>query len=123
MPASLVQSELKAAKQPILDKLKAEGVPDSAIHAEARKVEEQVARKYDRDFRLYFLTQKAAHENKIEVTKDEIVTEMMRQMWLQQSGQSTLNFSGDPKTMELQVQMQLLASKVLDFFIEKATSH
>lgn len=120
MPGSLVQGELKAVKKTIIDSLRAEGVEESKIAAEAKKIEEEAAVKYDRDFRLYFLTQKYAREQNIQVNQDDVMMELMRQMWLKQMGQNTIDTNMDPKEMQSQLQLQLLAVKALDQMIEKA---
>lgn len=121
MPASLIQGEVKAVKKSLIDNMRAEGIEESQISAEAKKIEAEAALKYDRDFRLYFLTQKYAREHNLLVSQDDIMMEMMRQMWLKQMGQNTIDTNMDPKEMQSQMQLQLLALKALDQMIEKAT--
>lgn len=121
MPGSLVQGEIKALKKSIIDDLRAEGMDESKIATEAKKIQEEASHKYDRDFRLYFLTQKYARDNNIHVSQDDIMMEIMRQMWLKQMGQNTIDTSIDPKEMQSQLQLQLLAVKALDQMIAKAT--
>lgn len=121
MPASLVQGEVKAMKKSIIDSLRADGMEESMIQSEAKKIEQEAAHKYERDFRLYFLTQKYAREHNIQVSQDEVMMEMMRQMFLKRMGQSTIDTSGDQKEVQTQVQLQLLAVKAIDQMIEKAT--
>ncbi|HEV8051162.1 MAG TPA: trigger factor [Parachlamydiaceae bacterium] len=121
MPASLVQGEVKAVRKMIIDNLRAEGTSESEIQAKAKQIEMEAAQKYDRDFRLYFLTQKYAKEQNLIVGQDETMMEVMRQMWLKKMGQNTIDTSMDPKEMQLQIQLQLLAVKAIDQMIEKAT--
>jgi trigger factor len=120
MPASLIQGELNGVRKTIIQELTAEGVESSKIPEEVKKIELQAAHKYDRDFRLYFLTQKYAKENQVEVSKDEVMMEVMRQMWLKQMGQNTIDTSLDQNEMQAQMAMQLLAMKAIDQMIEKA---
>lgn len=120
MPASLVQGEVKAVRKMIMDNLRAEGTKESEIQAKAKQIEAEAAQKYDRDFRLYFLTQKYARDNNITVGEDETMMEVMRQMWLKKMGQNTIDTSMDPKEMQSQIQLQLLAVKAIDQMIEKS---
>lgn len=120
MPASLIQNELKAAKKAAIDKLRNEGLEETKIATEARKIEAEAAYKYDRDFRLYFLTQKFAREHDIQVSQDEVALELMRQMWLKQMGHNNMDPSIDQKERESETRLQLLAVKAIDQMIEKA---
>lgn len=120
MPASLVQGEVQAMRKKVIDQLRAEGKKESEISQEVKNLEQEALQKYDRDFRLYFLTQKFAKEHLVEVTQDEVMMEMMRQMWLKQMGQNSVDPSMDQKEMQSQLHLQLLAVKALDQMIEKA---
>jgi trigger factor len=120
MPASLVQGEVKAIKKSIIDNLRAEGMNESMVQAEAKRIEMEAALKYERDFRLYFLTQKYAQAHNIQVSQDEVTMELMRQLLLKRMGQSTIDTSMDQKELHTQIQLQLLAMKSIDDMIEKA---
>ena len=120
MPISLVQNELKNVKKAIIDDLRHSGVAEADIPAEAKKIEEDAAKRFDRDYRLYFLTQKFARENKIHVSKEEVMMEHLRQMWLQKMGQNSVDTSAASEERQAQLQMQMLAVKALDAIAEQA---
>lgn len=121
MPASLIQGEIKAVKKSIINSLRAKGVDESNIQSEVKQIEQEAVLKYERDFRLYFLTQKYAKEHNLQVTQDEILIELMRQMFLKKMEQNSVDTSLDQKEQQTQIQLQLLALKSIDDMIEKAT--
>ena len=120
MPASLVATEMQGAKQAIFNHLRSQGVGESEIVAKVKEMEHETAMKYDRDFRLYFLTQQYAKEHKLDVSQDELMMETMRQMMLERTGKSPVNSSLDQKERMTHLKMQLLAVKAIDQMIEKA---
>lgn len=120
IPTSIIQSEVKAAKEAFINRMREQGVSQDKIAKETKTFEAQAAEKYDRDFRLYFLTQKMAQENNIQIDNNEVMEELMRQMWLQQSGQGNIDLASDPKEVQTIIRMRLMAQKALDFFVEKA---
>ena len=100
--------------------MKAEHVPQEQINAETKKLKENVRHKYERDFLLYFITQKAAREHNITVGKEEVTMELMKQMFMEQQNKTAQNSFDNIKERQFQIEMQLLATKVLDFLIEKS---
>lgn len=121
LPHSMVQGQVKSHKKDIIDDLRSRGTEEAAIPAEARKIENDLANKIDRDFRLYFLIQKAAKDNHINVPEEEVNMEWMRQMWYQQMGQNSIDTSGDPEEVKGRIYLQLLTVKTIDALLSKAT--
>lgn len=119
IPKSLVQEQIQGQKKHIIDSLRAEGVEESNIPSEAKKVEENIARKVDHDMRLYFITQRFANENKIHVPEDEVMMEYMRIMWMNKMGQQTARLPEDPEEAKAQLHYKLMIIKTLDFLIDK----
>lgn len=122
LPASIIQQEVQIAKKSFIDDLRSSGQPQSKIAQEASVFEAQVKEKYERDFRLHFLTQKISQEHGLKVENNEITEELMRQMMLNQMGRSNINLSMDPKVVRDEIQMRLIAAKALDFLVEKSTA-
>lgn len=120
MPISLVQGELKNVKKAIIDDLRRQGVAEADIPAEAKKIEEDAARRFERDFRLYFLTQKYAREHKIEVAKEEVAMEYLRQMWMQKMDNQQSMSAAETQERQAQLQMQMVTVKALDSIGEQA---
>lgn len=119
VPGSIVQSEVQAAKAALIKNLKEQGLPKSKIDEQVRHFETQATQKYKRDFCLYFLTQKIAHENNLQVDNNEVMSELMRQMWMSKSGQTNIDMSMDPAEIQTLIRMRLMAAKALDFFVDK----
>lgn len=120
IPTSLMQNEIKAQKKGIIDQLRAQGTEESKIPAEMKIIEEEAFKRLTNHFRLFFLINKIAEENHLEVSKDEIVQEWIHQMWYQQSGQNSVDLSKKTEEVHAQLQVELLARKVLDFLISHA---
>lgn len=122
IPSSLVAEEVKGAKEAFINTLKEKGASQETISIETANFDKEAAPKYERDIRLFFLAQKISKQHDIKVDSSEIMEELMRQMWLNQTGQSNLNMSMDIKDMQAQIQMRLMAGKALDFLVEKSGS-
>lgn len=120
MPASLVEGEVKAVRKAFVNSSRANGMEESEIQPQANKIEHQAQFKYERDFRLYFLTQKYAKEHHIEVTQDEVIIEWMRQLFLRRKEENTVDTSLDENELKIQIKLQILAMKVIDDMIQKA---
>lgn len=120
LPYSIVQGQIKSRKKEIINDLRAQGTEEANIPTELKKIEEEMAKRIDNDFRLYFMIQKASREFNIEIPKEEVSMEWMRQMWYQQMGQNSIDTSKNPEEVQAQIHMQLLSAKTLDTLIEKA---
>lgn len=117
MPASLVEGEVKAAKKRTMDEWRAEGAAEKEISAEWKKVEQEVEHRYDRDFRLYFLTQKYAHDHGLTVSDEEVMTAWMRRMW-ERGGRPPAG--EDSQEALAHLRLQLLSVKAIDHMVEQA---
>lgn len=117
MPASLVEGEVKAAKKRTFDEWRAEGLDEKEIVAEWKHLEGEVERRYDRDFRLYFLTQKYARDHGLTVSDDEVMMAWMRRMW--DRGGKLLP-GEDSQEALAQLRLQLLSVKAIDHMVDQA---
>jgi trigger factor len=120
IPSSLIINELKSAKQAIQHDLQQRGVPEAERPEQAKKIEDELAQRYLRDYILYFLTQKYAKEHRIKVEQDELMMEFMRQMWLEKMGANSVNLQANDEERKAQLQMQMLAMKALDSISQEA---
>lgn len=118
VPSSLVDGQVEAQAEAIVAELKEQGVNDTALEAETKKVEHEVAERLNRDFCLYFIAQKVVQDNNIQISQDELMQELMRQVWLQQSGQSIIHPSMDAKEVRSRLYASLLVNKAIDFLID-----
>lgn len=120
LPHSIVQGQVKARRKEIIDDLRAQGTEETSIQTEARKIENEMANKIDRDFRFYFLIQKAAKDLNIAVSDEEVNMEWMRQMWYKQMGQNSMDIEGNPEEVMGRIRLQILTSKTLDALLNQA---
>jgi trigger factor len=121
IPASLITEELKLLRTRLNAQLRQEGLEGDKLKEEAKRIELEAVQKYARDFALYFLTQKYAQQNNIVATPDEVSMEVMRALWMARMGQSPIDPESDPKELQAQIKLQILAGKAVNQMIEKAT--
>jgi len=122
LPQSLLHEEIAPRREALKEDLRSRGFSDDKMGVEIQKMEAYLAQKLDQDFRLFFLTQRATDEFKIEVSQDEVTMELMRQMWLQQMGQNTIDTTKDPKEIQSRLKLHLQALKTLDYLIAKTAT-
>lgn len=118
VPYSLVAGQLQEREAEITSELISQGVNEDILDQEVKNVQRNVAERLLRDYCLYFLAQKIANDNNIQINQDELMQELMRQLWLQQSGQSIINANMDAKEVRSRLYASLLVNKALDFLIE-----
>lgn len=122
LPLSVTKEQIKAHKQEVINELKSRQVPEAAFDAEAKKIEEGILHRIIRDTSVYFIIHKVAKENHIEVSKDEVMNEWMKQLWYQQVGQNSIDVSQEPADVQANIHSQLLRNKTLDFLLSKVPS-
>jgi trigger factor len=119
IPHSILQAEKKQRMLAIKNDFQQQNKLNE-FDAAKDNIESQVASDIEKVFRLFFLSRKIAEENNIDVTQDEIIKEMMTQMY---SGNAKLQ-GIDPNTPAEEIRSRLfvtiLSRKTKDFLIEKA---
>lgn len=120
VPSSLVKEQMKDRAGDIIQELQHQGVNEKLLETEAEKVAHQVSNRLSRDFCLYFLAQKVIEDNKIQIAQEELMQELMRQMWLQQSGQSIINSSMEANEVRSRLYASVMVNKAIDFLIENS---
>lgn len=120
LPASLMTAERKARVARWVQSMKEQQVPRDVIASKSVEAEQQIGKEVDHAFRLYFLISKIAEENKIDVTQDELMKEMVHQMMLQQSGQAIIDQNMPAEEMRSRLYSVVLTKKTKDFLVEKA---
>jgi trigger factor len=120
IPRSLIEDQVESYSEDILLELQEKNVESDLISTEVQKIKHNVANKLSRDYHLYFLAQKIAKEHNIEVTQDNLTQELMRQMWLQPSGQSFISKDMKPEEVQSRLYTNVLITKAIDYLIDHA---
>lgn len=84
-----------------------------------KEIETSVQEELDKAYRLYFISQKIAHEQHIEVREYEIMQEMMRQITTPNT-MPLINPSMSKEDIRTRLYVNILTTKVLDHFASKA---
>lgn len=117
VPESLILSETNNRLNHLRHKLKNAGETEEAISSKLNEDREKIRDDAIRAFRLFFISRHIAEENKISVSQDELVRELVVQMY---SPSSPIDTSLDPEEVRSKVYVNLLSQKVKDFLIEQA---
>lgn len=118
IPSSLVTREKKNRLDFAKRDLQKAGKSDEEISRHLEEMEKDLDEKVNRAFRMFFIARHIADENKITVTQEELVRELMLQMYTQAS---PIDTSLDPEEARSKVYINLLSLKVKDFLIDQAT--
>jgi trigger factor len=117
VPYSLIQRELKNRIDYLKRGMEKAGKSSSEVQEMTELSRSSVEEEVRKAFQLFFIARKIADENNIQVTQDELVRELMLQMYTQSS---TLGTSLDPEEARSKVYITLLSQKVKDYLIKQA---
>lgn len=120
IPFSLVSGQMEDRKADIVNELSEHHLDPDTLQKQTDKIAQDVQKRVEHDFQLYFLTNKIAQDNQLSVTQEELMGELMHQLWLRPSGQSYIHDSMDPQEVRSRLYSNVLINKALDFLIEKA---
>ncbi|NGX43459.1 MAG: Trigger factor [Chlamydiae bacterium] len=117
IPSSLRDKEMKdrleKARSEMLDANKSE----EEISKRLEELQHELSKQADRAFQLFFIARKVANENDISITQEEIVKELMMQLY---SRGSNINPSMEPDEARNKAYFTLLSQKVKDYLIDHA---
>lgn len=120
IPESLAEEQVNNQRESIEAELIESGVSEADLDARADQVANEVSDRLERNYRIYFLAQKIAEDFHIEIQQEELMNELAHQIMLQQTGQSIINNSMDPKEVRSRLIANLMINKAIDFLIERA---
>ncbi len=118
VPHSLVQREIQNRLDFMKREMSKAEKSEEDISKKVADVQEQLAEDVKRAFRLFFISRRIADENKISVSQEELVKELMMQMYDQNS---PIDTSLDPEEARSKIYVNLLSQKVKDFLIDQAS--
>jgi trigger factor len=120
VPQSMIQEHITENRDQIYQAARARN-PKESVEEDIKQLNAQIAERLDHDIRLYYLAHKVAEEQNLQVSQEEMMHEMIRQMWLESSGQSIINQSMDPQEMRRRLYAHLLITKAMDYLAENAS--
>jgi len=120
IPGTLIKDQVEGQTEAIMLELQEKNLDNNLLEAETKKIKQEVASRLSRDYRLYFLAQQVAHDYKIEITQEDLTQELMRQMWLQQSGQSIISKDMESQEVRSRLYAHILVNKAIDYLITHA---
>ena len=121
IPFSLVKGQMDERKSEIIEELKEGKLDDKSLKEQTENIGKEVEYRLMRDFKVYFLAQKIAQENKIQISQQDLMNELMHQMVLKSYGQSFINDNMPSEEVHARLYSVVLVNKALDFLIEKST--
>lgn len=118
VPASLVEREVKNRQDQLKRELEKAGKSREEVASRIQENRASVEADVNKAFQIFFMARKVADKNKIHVTQDELVKELMLQMYTQSS---PLDTSLDPEEARSKVYVNLLTQKVKDYLIKHSS--
>ncbi len=117
IPASLIKAQQKSAVEHRMDQLSQQSGESKPSRKE---VEEEVRKELEDAYRLYFICEKIAKDNQIEVTQDEIMQEFMVQAYMTRKGEGYIDPNMNAEEIRSRVHNHLLNKKAKDYIVEHA---
>lgn len=94
--------------------------PD-ALQAAIQEAQERIAKEVRDSYRWYFLARHTADSQKIDVPHEEVVSEMIRQRYVDPQAAAAFNESS-PEEIYSYIFSKMISAKVADFFLDKKES-
>ena len=116
VPNSLVQKEIKNRMHYVKTELEKSGKTEDEIKQNLSELQPKIEREIMNSLRMLFISRYIADKNNIEVSKDELVRELMMQLYAKGT---PLDTSIDTEEARNKVYMDLLSQKVKDNLLEK----
>jgi trigger factor len=117
VPSSFVNREKKNRLDQRKHQLKKENYSEEEISGILEKEQEGVEKTVSDSIRLFFLSKKVADEKNITITKDELLRELMEEMF---NPLSPIDRSLDPEEARSKVYINLSSRKVEEYLVDQA---
>lgn len=112
LPSSMIQPEIEYRTKLVQKKIADKADAERAIKAAAQSVIDA--------YTIHFLLQKVASDQKLKADPQEIMHELMRQMFAVPPQERIIDPKGDPKESRARVHTYLVEQKAKDWLIEQA---
>lgn len=120
IPASVVAGEKKLRLEAKIKQLKQNNESEQEIAAKRAAIEEEISQEIDKAFRLFFISRKIAQDHQIQVTQEEILQELMKNMYGRGTGESLIDPSMDPSEVRSRLYVNVLSRKTAEYLVNKA---
>ncbi|MBA3815898.1 MAG: trigger factor [Parachlamydiaceae bacterium] len=117
IPRTLVEEQIEDQTEQITHELKEKNLEGELLENKTKKIKSDVVNRLARDYRIYYLAQQIAQDYKIQISQEDLSQELMRQMWLQPSGQSFISKDMPAEEVRSRLYASLLVHKTLDYLI------
>jgi len=117
VPASLVKKEVANRLEARKAELKKSGNTSDQIEKKIDELRSQVESETKKAFQLFFIARQIGDQNNISVTQNELVKELMMQMYTRESA---VDSSLDSEEVRTNAYISLLSQKVFDFLVSRA---
>lgn len=119
LPSSYVKREAEISVQNHIQELKNANYSDSEINSHRSSIENAAKERSTQRLQTYFLLNKIAEDNHLEVSEIEVTQELTHQISLMASGNPKVNFNA--KDVADHVRQIAFNKKITNFILEKAT--
>lgn len=120
LPKSLVEPDMKRSSQQAVKRVRAHQKEGEDLTKEAQEAAEKAAKNVEESYRLFFLLRKVANDQNIEVGQDEIMYELIRQMYAAPHQERIISPKDDPQESRARIYAYLLERKAKDWLIDQA---
>lgn len=119
LPKSLVEPDMKRSSQQAVKRVRAKQKEGEDLSKEAQDAAEKAAKSVEESYRLFFLLRKVSSDQNIEVGQDEIMHELIRQMYAAPQHERIISPKDDPQESRARIYAYLVERKAKDWLIEQ----
>lgn len=118
IPQSLMKEDKKNRIEHVIGHINPTGMTQEDYEKRIQEVKAKVSYDLDNAYRLFFIANKIAKDNHLDVSQEEIMQEFMKQMMDQDA--SIINKNMEPEEIRSRLYSYLITQKAKDLLIEKA---
>jgi trigger factor len=119
LPKSLVEPDMKRSSQLAVKRIRSKQKEGEDLSKEAQEAAEKAAKSVEESYRLFFLLRKIASDQNIDVGQDEIMYELIRQMYAAPHHERIISPKDDPQESRARIYAYLLERKAKDWLIQQ----
>lgn len=120
LPKSLVEPDMKRSSEAAMRRIRAKQKKGEDLSAEAEKAAAEAAHKVEESYRLFFLLRKVANDHEIQVGQDEVMHELVRQLYAAPEDEKIIDPQSDPQEARSRIYAYLVERKAKDWLLEQA---
>jgi FKBP-type peptidyl-prolyl cis-trans isomerase (trigger factor) len=118
----MIEADLKRNSDAAIARLKARAKEGEDISEATQAAAAQAAKEVENTYKLFFILRKVAHDQKINPSSQEVMHEMMRQMFAVNPAERIIDPQGDPQESRSRIHSYLVEQQAKDWLIEQATA-